>query len=124
MILLASFDSTPHPPDNMDFSIDPIERSHFDSHFNGLVDYIDKPIQTPLNFGFLMKIHLKPNILTLCTSHDPVCVHTIFPHTMEVHFDVSQPHEIMERNSFMTDVYPVTRDYHLVEPLENNLIND
>ena len=50
MILLSSFDTRPHPPDNMDYSIDPIERSQLDPNFNELVDYIDRPIQTPLNF--------------------------------------------------------------------------
>ena len=79
----------------MDYSIDPIERSQFDPHFNELVDYIDRPIQTPPNFGFLMKIHLKPNNLTLCTSYDTVSVHTIFPDTMELHIDVSQPQVIL-----------------------------
>ena len=29
VILLSSFDRTPHPPDNMDYSIYPIERSQF-----------------------------------------------------------------------------------------------
>ena len=66
MICLSGFDATTHPPDNMDYSIDPIERSQFDPHFNELVDYIDRPIQTSPNFGFHMKIHLNPNNLALC----------------------------------------------------------
>ena len=37
-----------------------------------------------------MKLHLKPNNLTLCTSHDPVSVHTVFPDTIEVHIDVTE----------------------------------
>ena len=69
-------------------------------------------------------MHLKPNNLTLCTSHDPVSVHTIFPDTIEVHIDVSQPQVIMGRSSFMPDVYPMTNDYHLVDPMKNNTIND
>ena len=69
-------------------------------------------------------MHLKLNNLTLCTSHDPVSVHTIFPNTTEIHIDVSQPQVIMRRNSIMPDVYPMTSDYHLVDPFENNIIND
>ena len=103
MILVSSFDTTVHPPDNMDYSIDPIERSQFDPHFNELVDYIDRPIQTPPNFCFLMKIHLKPNNLTLCTSGDTVSVHTIFPDTMELHIDVSQPQVILHARCLSND---------------------
>ena len=84
----------------MYYLIGPIVRSQFDPHFNEL-DYIYRPIQKPPNFGFLMKIHLKPNNHTLCTSHDPVSAYTIFPNTMEVHIHVSQPQVIMGRNSFM-----------------------
>ena len=43
---------------------------------------------------------------------------------MEVHIDVSQPQVIMGRNSFLPEVYPMTSDYHLADPLENNIIND
>ena len=39
---------------------------NFNPHFNQLVDYIDTPIQTPPNFGFLTKMLLEPpNNLTL-----------------------------------------------------------
>ena len=48
----------------------------------------------------------------------------IFPDTMEVHIDVSQPQAIMGRNSFMPPVYPMTSENHLVDTLENNSIND
>ena len=41
VIFLSIFDSTPHQPDNMDYSIDPIERSQYDPHYNELVDYSD-----------------------------------------------------------------------------------
>ena len=58
VILLFSFDSTPHPPENMDYPIDPIKRPQLDPHFNELFDYIDKTIQTPPDFGFLMKIQV------------------------------------------------------------------
>ena len=36
VILLSSFDRSPHPSDNMDYFIDPIERSQFDPHFNNM----------------------------------------------------------------------------------------
>ena len=84
------------------------------------VDYNDRPIQTPPNFGFLMKMHLKPNNLTLCTCHDLVSVHPIFPDNMEFHIDVSQPQVILGRNSFMPDIYPMTSDYHFVDSMEHN----
>ena len=42
---------------------------------------------------------------------------------MEVHIGVSPHQVIMGRHSFMPDVYPLTSSYHLVDPLENNLVN-
>ena len=89
---------------------------------NLLITLID-PYKPP-NFVFLMKIDLKPNNLTLCTNHHPVSVYTIFPGTMEVHIDVSQPQVIMGRSLFIPDVYPMTSDYHLGDAFENNIIND
>ena len=71
-----------------------------------------------------MKIDLKPEDLTICTRHDPVSIHNIFLDTMEVHIDFSQPQVIMERNSVMTDVYPMTSGNHFVDTFENNIIND
>ena len=125
VILLSSFDSTPHPPDNMDYSIDPIERSQYDAHLMNLLIALIDPSKHLLIFGFLMKIHLKPNNLTLWTSHDQVSVHTIFPDTMEVHIDVSQLTTCHYGEKFLhTRCYPMTGDYPLVDPLENNNIND
>ena len=81
-ILLSSFDSTPHRPGNMDYSIDPMQDLNLTLIFNELVDYIDRPMKTPSNFGFLMKIHLTTNDITFCPSHDPVSIHPIFSHTI------------------------------------------
>ena len=75
----------------MDFSIDPVERSQLDPHCYQPVYYIDKPIQKPPNFGSVMKLHLKQNNLTFSTRLGPVSIQTIFPDTMDVHIDVSQP---------------------------------
>ena len=108
----------------MDHSIDPIERSQLHCHFDELVDYLDRPIQTPPNLGFLMKIHLKPEDLTICINHDPVSIHTIFPDTIEVNIDVSQRHMIMGRNSLVPVVYPMTSRNQFVDTLDNNIIND
>ena len=124
VIPLSSFDSTPPPPDKMDYFIDPTERSQSVPHSNEFVDYIDRSFKMPPNFSFLMTLLIKPNNLTLCTSNGPVSVHTIFPDIMEVYIDVSQLQAIMRRNSFMPNVSPMTSDYHHVDPLKHNIIND
>ena len=70
--ILSSSDTKPHPLDNMDYSIDTIERSPLDPHFDELVVYIDRPIQTHHNLGFLMKIHLEPKDLTICRNNENI----------------------------------------------------
>ena len=92
VILLSRFDRKPPPLDNMDYSIDPIERSQLDPHLDELVDYIHRPIQTPDTLGFLMEIHLNSTDLfsNVTRSHEPVPMHTIFPDTMEVNIAVPQ----------------------------------
>ena len=47
VILLSRFDREPHPLDNMDYSINPIERSQFGPYYDELVEYINRTIQTP-----------------------------------------------------------------------------
>ena len=53
VILLSRFDRKAHPPDNMDYSIDPYERSQLDPRFDELVDYINSPSKHLLVLGFL-----------------------------------------------------------------------
>ena len=43
VILLSIFSSTPHPPDNMDYSIDPIERSQLDPPLMNLLIALIEP---------------------------------------------------------------------------------
>ena len=107
----------------MDYSIDPIERSQLDPHFDELVGYINAHKNSP-NLGFLLKIHLKSKNLTICTSIDPVPIHIIFPDTRDVNIDVSQTQVIMGRNSLVTDVYPMTSGNYYVDTLEHNIISD
>ena len=124
MRLLSRLDRKPHPLDKMDYSFDPIGRAQLDPHLDELVEYITRPIHTPPNLGFLLKIHLRSKDLTIYRSHDPVPVHTIFPDTMEVNIDVQQTQVIMGRISLVTDVYPMTSRNHFVDTLENNIISD
>ena len=64
----------------MDCSIDPVERSQLDPHFDDLVDYINRSIETPPTLGFLMEIHLKSTdlVLNVYRNDEPVAKHTVF----------------------------------------------